>query len=341
MAVPEFYRNSIEEVERVIGGLKKAEVTEIGRSAGGRPLQAVAYGKKEPIERTANLSSALAGGRPEAFFGTGRDKQVALVVSAVHGAEMESIAGVLNLLSVLETGTDRKGKPWEALAGAAEELRLVVVPVGNPDGRSRIPSDDPRSWSHEETEKYRHGLWKDGSHITWPACKNWHPMPVEEVGFLGGYFSDAGVNPAHGVFLPREVAVETHSILDLVVEETPDLYLDLHSCGAGPFFIPGQPSLPDPYRVWGFHMQGVCVRMLREAGLRPKVRRRASGTPVIDLYTAPYHLAGSMCMLLEGPNGGQKSNPYTYEEIVDIYLTVFEGLLTVGVNEGFRPGISD
>jgi hypothetical protein len=86
-------------------------------------------------------------------------------------------------------------------------------------------------------------------------------------------------------------------------------------------------------------MQGVCVQKLREAGLRPKARRRASETPVIDIYTAPYHVAGSMPMLLEGPHGGAESNPYTYEEIVDIYLTVFEGLLAVGTAEGFRPAI--
>jgi len=221
VAAPEFYRNSVEEVERVLERLKKAEVKQVARSPGGRPVYAVAYGEKEPVERTANLSSALAGRKPEAFYGSGRTRQVMMIVSAMHGAEMESIAGVLNLFSVLETGSDRKGKPWEALAEAAEQMRLVVVPCLNPDGRARIACDDPLTWSHDQLEKYRHGLWKDGSHITWPACKNWHPMPPEKVVFMGGYFNDAGANPAHGVFLPREVAVETHAVLDLVLEETP------------------------------------------------------------------------------------------------------------------------
>jgi len=336
VAAPEFYGNSVEEVEGVLEGLKKAEVSEIGRSAGGRPMYAVAYGEKEPIERTANLSSALAARKPEAFFGEGRSKQVALIISAVHGAEMESIAGVLNLFSVLETGSDRTGKPWPKLAELAEQVRLVVVPVGNPDGRARIDSDDPTTWSHEEVEKFRHGLWIDGAFITWPACKAWHPFPVEEAGFLGGYFNDKGVNPSHAVFLPREIAPETHTILDVVREETPDFYLDLHSCGAGPFFIPGQPMLPELLRLRSYYIEGVCVRMLRERGLRPKARSRPSEAKVIDLYTAPYHLAGSMCMLFEGAHGGQKGNEYTYEEIVDTYLTMFEGVLSVGVREGFK-----
>jgi len=327
----------VEEVERVLERLKKAEVKQVARSPGGRPVYAVAYGEKEPVERTANLSSALAGRKPEAFYGSGRTRQVMMIVSAMHGAEMESIAGVLNLFSVLETGSDRKGKPWEALAEAAEQMRLVVVPCLNPDGRARIACDDPLTWSHDQLEKYRHGLWKDGSHITWPACKNWHPMPPEKVVFMGGYFNDAGANPAHGVFLPREVAVETHAVLDLVLEETPDLYLDLHSCGSGPFFIPGQPMLPELFRLRSYYVEGHCVRLLRERGLRPKARSRPSAAQVIDLYTAAYHVAGSMCMLFEGPHGAQKGNEYTHEEIVDIYLTTFEGLLAIGAEEGFKP----
>ncbi len=158
------------------------------------------------------------------------------------------------------------------------------------------------------------------------------------VSFMGGYFSDAGVNPAHGVFLPREVAVETHAILDLVLEETPDLYLDLHSCGAGPFLIPGQPMLPELFRLRSYYVEGHCVKLLRERGLRPKARWRPGEARVVDLYTAPYHIAGSMCMLFEGAHGGAKSNPYTHAEIVDTYLTVFEGILSVGAREGFKGG---
>jgi len=42
-------------------------------------------------------------------------------------------------------------------------------------------------------------------------------------------------------------------------------------------------------------------------------------------------------MLFEGPHGAQKGNEYTHEEIVDIYLTTFEGLLAIGAEEGFKP----
>jgi len=109
----------------------------------------------------------------------------------------------------------------------------VIVPCLNPDGRVRIPSDDPTTWTGEEQEKYRHGLYPDGSPIGWPACKVPHPRDPAEHAFLGGYFNNAGVNPLHGVFLPPDIAPETHAALALALKETPDCVLDLHSCGAG------------------------------------------------------------------------------------------------------------
>jgi len=340
VSVPEFYRNSLEAIDEFLPTLKRAEVTEIARSPGGRPVYAVAYGEKEPIERTANLSSALAARKPEAFFGSGRSKQVMMVASAVHGGEMESIAAVLNLFSVIETGRDRKGAEWPRLKEYAEQVRLVVIPCLNPDGRARIPSDDPTTWSKEEFEKYRHGLWKDGSPITWPACKAWHPMPLEEVGFLGGYFNDAGVNGSHALWMGPDIAPETCALKELALAETPDLYLDLHSCEPGPFFIVGNPWIPEWMRLRQLYIQGWYRRMLLERNLRPKTwistGAAGRGPSVIDLDAGIHHLTGALPMLFEGPDGGPGHAPYTKEEIIDTYLTMFEALLTIGVREGFK-----
>lgn len=35
-----------------------------------------------------------------------------LITAGIHGGEMESIAAVLNLLGLMETGVDLKGEPW-------------------------------------------------------------------------------------------------------------------------------------------------------------------------------------------------------------------------------------
>src|SRR5215467_8188901 len=91
-----FYRTTLDDIYATLSSATRGHAWEIGRSAGGRPLWAIGYGDKEPIAHAANLSSALAARRPEAFFGAERrQKQVLLIVSALHGGEMESIAAVL------------------------------------------------------------------------------------------------------------------------------------------------------------------------------------------------------------------------------------------------------
>jgi hypothetical protein len=254
---------------------------------------------------------------------------------------VESIAGVLNLFTVLETGKDRKGVEWPDLKEYAEQARLVVIPCLNPDGRARVDSDDPTQWSKDEFEKYRHGLWKDGSHVTYPLLKTWHPFPVEEAGFLGGYYNDAGVNAKYALWLGPDVAPETCAMKQLVMDETPGLHLDLHSCEPGPLFIVGDTWLPDWLRVRQFYMQGFCRRMLLDRDLRPKTWISTGGSrqrgAVIDINGGIHHLTGALTLLFEGGDGGPGHAPNTHTEIVDAYLTIFEGLLTVGVREGFIP----
>ena len=249
MTAPASHLTNYRRVCEYLEGLKRGQVKEIARSPGGRPLHAVSYGEFEPVARTANLSSALAARKPEAFYGPRRAKQVLLVCSAVHGAEMESIAGVMNVISLMETGSDLDGVEWPRLRDYGSRLRLVIVPVANPDGRCRIDSDDPTGRTREEVERYRHGLDAEGKEIGWPACKVPHPRDPKSDSVLGAYFSDAGVNPDQGGFFDRALAPETHTVLDLALAETADCFLELHSCGAGPMFMVGFDYLPERMSV--------------------------------------------------------------------------------------------
>jgi len=341
MPAPPHYPTSLAAMEQVLGDATKGEVGTIGRSVGGRDIRAIRYGELEPVEHRANLSSALAGRQPQAFFGgETRKKQVLLITAAMHGGEMESIAGVLNLVSLLETGSDLKGQQWPDLTSAAEHLRLIIVPCLNPDGRARIPADDPTVWSEEEFEKYRHGLHGDGTPITWPACKVPHPRDPAQDGFLGGYYNDAGVNALHGVFFSPQIAPETHAALELALAETPDMVLDLHSCGPGPFFIIGSGALPQQYHLRQQYMNGFFRQALRD---RLGMHRswgwggRESDVSVLDLNSAFYHLCGALPMIFEGPHGAQKDFEYNHEQIVDMYLVMFEAMMVAGAREGFRP----
>jgi hypothetical protein len=333
----EHYPTRLQDISDALERSEKGESWEIGKSAGGRPIWAIAYGEKEPVEHSANLSSALAAGRPEAFFGDHRrEKPVLLIHAAAHGAEMEGIAATLNLVSVMETGADLKGQEWPGLA-AARGMRLVIVPCLNPDGRARVPADDPTVWTEDEVEQYRHGLHADGSRIGWPECKVPHPRDPEADGVLGAYFNDAGVNPLHGVFLSPTVAPETHSIMALALDETPDCVLDMHSCSAGPFFIVGGGALPERLSRRQFYIDGFFRDLMRQRLGVHRPWTTEGGEGVLTLDTAYYHLCHALPLVFESTDGTDPERPFSHEQIVDSQLIAIEALVTIGTREGFRP----
>jgi len=337
MNAPESYLTSYDRVCEYLNGVRKGQVEEIGRSAGNRPLLSVSYGELEPFERRATLSAALSAGMPEAFYGPGRDKQVLLISAAVHGAEMESIAGVMNLISLLESGRDLGGVEWPRLAEYAARLRLVIVPVANPDGRARIDSDDPVSWTEDEMEKYRHGLGADGKPNGWmPGCFVPHPRNLEEDSFLGGYFNDAGVNPSHGVFLDREIAPEPHILADLAWTETADCFLDLHSCGAGPFFITGYGYIPEEMTTRQSHFDGTWRTKMRQRGLPAPGWTTRSQREAMGLEQFVYHRSGSLPLLFEGGDGSRYDGDNIHRQIIETYMLLFEAVCEIGAEESFK-----
>lgn len=340
MSATEGYLTNYDKVCSKLETLKKADVREITRSYGNRPLHAVTYGKFEPIDRKANLSSAFAAGDTESFYGTGREKQSILIHAAMHAAEMESIAGVMNLISVMENGCDLDGIEWPELYECGQKLRVVIVPVVNPDGRARIDSDDPTIWNSKESDRYRHGTGADGKSIGWPACKTPHPRDPKSDTYLGGYFNDAGVNPLHGIFLDRDICPEIHAIADLASEETPDCVLDLHSCGAGPFFILGTQFINDIMRQRQNYIDGVWRTMMRAKNLPAPNWTTISkdGAFVIDQYIC--HQTGSLPLLFEGGTGERYKDKgkggSIHRQIIETYLVLFHALFEIGATEGFK-----
>ena len=334
---PSSYVTRYEDVCERLEHLQRGTVREIGRSAGGRPLHAVSYGEFEPVARTANLSSALAAGEPAAYYGSGGSRQVLVAVAAVHGAEMESIAAVMHLLCVLETGLDLDGVEWPELYAAAGALRLVLVPVGNPDGRARITADDPLTWTASEAEQYRHGLAADGHPNGWmPGCFVPHPRPAGFDSFLGGYFNDAGVNPSHGAFLDRTTSPESHALINLVEAETPDAYLDLHSCGSGPFLFSGSRFIPEELAARQSFVDGAWRQKMRDRGLPAPTWTTRSRRQVMGLDEVMYHRTGLLPLVFEGGSGERYSGIHIHRQIVESYLLLFETVCGIATTEGLR-----
>ena len=195
---PAWWLSRPDEVEAFLRSLPGVEVFELGRSAGNRPILAAAWGQREdlPGRTSASLASAIAGGDPQAFYGQGqRQRQGFLFLGAAHGTEIEGTVAALNFLNVLVTGKDLRGKAWPRMAEAGRQLRVVIVPFFNIDGRERFR--EFRHFIGMHPDEYRlitNGRWKDGELLGWPESKLHHPVPPDRVDVLGSYYNDHGVN---------------------------------------------------------------------------------------------------------------------------------------------------
>ncbi len=205
--IPDFWVSAYAEVVRFLDGrVRKGTVREVGRSAGGRPIQAVVYGRPRADLGTTTFSGALGYGDVRAWLGPDYARKVYLAVASVHGGEFEGIVGIVNLIAALETGADLRGRTWPGITAAASALdRLILIPIVNADGRSRVPlrMGVHRGTDHTVAEYFNTGGHLDGSLIGWPDCKEFIPIDFERTQFPGGYPNDAGVNVQHDDFFGR------------------------------------------------------------------------------------------------------------------------------------------
>ena len=230
--IPDFWVSEYKEVYAFLDKtVKKGKIEVIGTSAGGREIKAVLYGTPRQGKGTTTFSGSLGFGDVKAYRGPDHDKIVYMGMSAVHGGEFEGIVGTVNLISVLETGKDLRGKEWPQINEIASKInRLILIPVVNPDGRERIPM---RMELYRDTDftvaEYINTGGDDKGKITgWPQIKEFIPMDFSKPGFPGGYPNDAGVNIQHDDFLGN-IQPETQALFDLTSREKPDLIINMHT----------------------------------------------------------------------------------------------------------------
>ncbi|MBK9391285.1 MAG: hypothetical protein IPN68_14220 [Bacteroidetes bacterium] len=230
--IPDFWVSEYKEVYAFLDKtVKKGKIEIIGTSAGGREIRAVVYGTPRQGKGTTTFSGSLGFGDVAAYRGPDHGKTVYMGMAAVHGGEFEGIVGMVNLISVLETGKDLRGKEWPLINEVASRIdRLVLIPVTNPDGRERIPL---RMELYRDTDftvaEYLNTGGDDKGKITgWPQIKEFIPMDFSKPGFPGGYPNDNGVNFQHDNFLGKKQP-ETQALFDLTDREKPDLIINLHT----------------------------------------------------------------------------------------------------------------
>mgnify|MGYP001160542847 CR=1 FL=1 len=233
--IPPFWIASINEVDEYLKkNIRKGTYETIGTSAGGRPIQAVFYGRPRQGGGTTTYSGAVSIGNLEAYRGPDHENTVYLGLGGVHGIELEGIMGTINLISVFETGKDLNGQEWPEIVSMLDSIdRIVLVPLVNPDGRARLPI---RMESHKGyggdaylAHEYLNTGGRDGGKlIGWPNVKEYIPMDFSMFEFPGGYPNDNGVNIMHDNFLGK-VQPETQMLYDLTEKEKPDLVMNMHT----------------------------------------------------------------------------------------------------------------
>jgi hypothetical protein len=232
VSIPSFWLSTYNEVTGfLLNNVHKGKVEVIGTSAGGRPIRAVFYGNPRHGKGTTTFSGSLGYGDVRAFRGPDHDKTVYMAMAAVHGGEFEGIVGMVNLISVIETGKDLRGKEWPTITKVVAKLdRLILIPIVNPDGRVRIPlrMELYRDTDFTVAEYLNTGGNAEGKITGWPQIKEFIPMDFSKPGFPGGYPNDAGVNCQHDNFLGKKQP-ETQALFDLTEREKPDLIINLHT----------------------------------------------------------------------------------------------------------------
>jgi hypothetical protein len=352
--IPDFWISEVDAIDRFLREMvKRGEVEIVGRTAGGRPIRAVSYGTPRQGRGTTTFSGSLGFHDVRAYLGPDHARKVFLGLGAVHGGEFEGIVGVVNLIAILETGKDLRGREWPGIVAAREKLdRIILIPVVNVDGRVRIPL---RMERYNGTDKLYHqylntGVWKDGTPIGWPTVKEFIPLDFARTQFPGGYPNDAGVNIQHDDFLGARQP-ETQALFDLTARERPDLIFNMHT-GAPPknYFMRMHRPLMEPiltpvyddlYRAVHTALTNAGLQSTKDAALESDPTRVRTSPMNLDAMLN-FH-TGALTALIESPShsfsGTDRSGevvPLSVDNLLDSQLVAFEAGLTFLAERGGR-----
>lgn len=339
VTAPPFWKNRLSDVDAAVKSVKRGSASVLVRSPGGRDVHLVAYGERQERRGTANYNSASGGEDPASYARKdGAQKPVVLLLGPVHGQEVEGVAGLVNLISVAETGRDLRGKEWKELSENLARCRALIIPCGNPDGRARCVQD---SWAGEEPalhERVGMGVKPDGASYVWPGVKRLHPMRGPEVKELGAYFNDAGVNLMHDEW-SEPMAAETRAFFRLAREEAPDYIVSLHAHGSAPAVLPTA-YVPRTVKEAILRLSDRVQKRYAEAGLPhrtqgpvPKEDGEKFPPPSFNLTSALHHACGAVAFVHETCNGvkSARTPQVTREQLLDIQLLLYDELFRFAV----------
>ncbi len=348
--IPDFWVSTVEGAYSFLDHqVHKGVVRQYGTTAGGRPMRAVFYGTPRGPKGTTTFSGSLGFGDVRAYLGPDNSKKVYMTMGSVHGGEIEGIVGLVNLISVLETGKDLRGKPWPEITAAAAKLdRIILIPITNVDGRARVPYRMLRNWGPNDQvqEYFNTGGLKDGKLLGYPNCKQYIPLDFSTVVFPGGYPNDAGVNIQHDDFFGHPQP-ETRALLDLVARERPDLTLNMHTGGdfmslSREFIEPSlTPAFEELFRR--VHTALTLAKLQATDDVTREADPSRMKLAVYNLDTAINLNSGALAVLIESPSHAASpakryGQPFTHtpDDILNAQLTAHQEVMKFLAETGGR-----
>lgn len=352
-AIPDFWIASTQEVNDYLQQhVHKGQCELLGRSAGGRPIYAVSYGSPRQGKGTTTYSGASSIKKIATYRGPESHKKVYMAIAGVHGFELEGIVGLVNLISVLETGKDLSGKPWPQIESMLDSIdRMVLVPLCNPDGRDRVPlrMEKFRGSAPEANlvhEYLNTGGLEGGKLIGWPACKEYIPLDFTQCEFPGSYPNDNGYNIMHDNFF-GEMQPETRILCNLTQREKPDVLLNMHTgVSRDDYFIEVCRPCVGAYsplleRVWEDFYRAVHtdltlgqLRKTQDLEKETTPKTRHIGTGDMNLTSVLSFLCGALSVTVENGSHGytgvyDDGSPveHTPEKILKAELTVHQAAM--------------
>ncbi len=328
MDVPNYWKTNLGEIEDTVKDVKNGEVN-VYKSAGGRNIFMVEYGKKNIYERTANLSSAAGSGDIGCYADKTQPnvKPCLMIVGAMHGAEFEGTAAILNLIQIMETGRDFLKEENAALKQALNGVNLLLIPCLNPDGRARVPYRSVLGLSFERFRYYAQGTWKNGSLAGWPDCKRVHPIK-EAAGFLGAYYNDDGINLMHDDFF-NPMAAETKLLLDIADEYVPDAAILLHGGTNSENTLLQPKCVPLYYKEQVYKLSLELKKLCKQNGLSCRIKdidkEDSKDKFIFDAVSAFTIKCGGLCAAYETNQGLDYGELILgYEDIYKHHILLFE-----------------
>lgn len=321
-----------DEIEKICRETVKGKCTQEAVTPAGFPVLRVVYGDYPQTGNPVNWSSALGSRTPEIFGRQKDEPQTILMTGGIHGCEMEGVILLLNLISLMEKGMDLRGKERPELVKGAANYRLVLFPCVNMDGRAISP-DHRINADLEECRRAGGGWWKDGTTIRWPQMKQYFPLPLDKVGYPGGYPNSEGYNIQHDASPGNIRTQEAKAVLRAAEEKCADLFLNFHSQPGYPTSTACEPQIyagPANIAV-GKELAKCCNRALTALGYPFDENAEVQPGVGVNLNTAVQLCCGAPAITFEfaaRDNGG-------FDRILETGYIWLETIFKYGLEKPF------